>query len=76
VRKLGRSLAQAAISCRVCQQASDSEGEAAETQVWIQFAVECGYLDRAEARRLYSEYDEITGMLVSIIHNPTPWLIK
>src|SRR5450432_1487447 len=22
---------------------SDSEGEAAETQVWIQFAVECGY---------------------------------
>jgi four helix bundle protein len=55
---------------------SDSEGEAAETQVWLQFAVECGYLDRIEGRRLYSEYDEIIGMLVSMIHNPTPWLLK
>src|SRR5829696_9224743 len=25
---------------------SDAEAEAAETQVWIQFAVRCGYLDR------------------------------
>src|SRR5687767_4240175 len=25
---------------------SDSEGEAAETQVWLQFAVACGYIDR------------------------------
>lgn len=55
---------------------SDAEGEAAETQVWIQFAVECGCLDREEARRLYSDYDDILRMLVSIIHNPTPWLLK
>jgi four helix bundle protein len=25
---------------------SDAEAEAAETQVWIEFAVRCGYLDR------------------------------
>jgi len=55
---------------------SDSEGEAAETQVRIQFAVECGYLDRDAARRLYADYDDILGMLVSVIHNPTPWLLK
>ena len=55
---------------------SDSEGEAAETQVWIQFAVECGYLERTTARELYAEYDDILGMLVSMIHNPTPWLLK
>src|SRR6476619_2848607 len=28
---------------------SDSESEAAETQVWLQFAVESGYLDRDRA---------------------------
>lgn len=55
---------------------SDSEGEGAETQVWLQFAAECGYLDRDEGRRLYSEYDEILRMLVSMIHNPIPWLLK
>ena len=28
---------------------SDCESEAAETQVWLQFAVECGYVDRERA---------------------------
>lgn len=55
---------------------SDAEGEAAETQVWIQFAVECGYLERHATRALYAEYDDILGMLVTIINNPTPWLLK
>jgi four helix bundle protein len=55
---------------------SDSEGEAAETQVWIQFAVECGYFERDTARLLYAEYDDILGMLVRIINNPAPWLLK
>ena len=31
----------AAFVCKLC----DSEGEAAETQVWIEFAVKCGYLE-------------------------------
>src|ERR1700682_2711418 len=31
---------------------SDSESDAAETQVWIEFAVKCGYLDRAPAEGL------------------------
>jgi four helix bundle protein len=32
---------------------SDSEGEAAETQVWIEFAVNCKYLDPETGRELY-----------------------
>ncbi|MBL9187192.1 MAG: four helix bundle protein [Opitutaceae bacterium] len=55
---------------------NDCEGEAAETQMWIQFAVECGYLERGPARELYAEYDDILGMLVSMINNPAPWLLK
>lgn len=55
---------------------NECEGEAAETQVWIQFAVKCGYLDREEAHKLYSEYDDILGMLVRMINNPEAWLLK
>jgi four helix bundle protein len=29
---------------------NDCEAEAAETQVWLKFAVKCGYLDRNSAR--------------------------
>jgi four helix bundle protein len=54
---------------------SDSECEAAETQVWLQFAVECKYLSRDRARTLYSAYDEILAMLVEIINHPEPWLL-
>lgn len=52
---------------------SDAEAEAAETQTWIQFAVECGYLSKAAATPLYSDYDKIIGMLVTMATNPTKW---
>src|ERR1051326_4057401 len=32
---------------------SDAESELAETQVWLEFAVKCGYLDREIAKELY-----------------------
>src|SRR5262245_19874332 len=35
---------------------SDSESEATETQVWIEFAVKCKYLDRDRAEPLYRAY--------------------
>ena len=52
---------------------SDCEGEAAETQTWLQFAVECGYLKSPEARPLYQEYDEIIAMLVTMNQNAESW---
>ena len=33
---------------------ADSEGEAAETQVWLEFAGKCKYLKREEAAELYA----------------------
>ena len=53
----------------------DAEGEAAETQVWLQFAVSCGYLAPETARLLYAEYDEIIGMLVRMITRPEDWIL-
>lgn len=54
---------------------SDAEGEAAETQTWLQFAVECGYMTHAKAEMLTNEYDSILGMLVRMISNPDSWIL-
>ena len=55
---------------------SDSEAEAAETQTWLEFAVECEYVDKKTARELYQSYNNILGKLVKMGNNPTPWLMK
>jgi four helix bundle protein len=54
---------------------SDSESEAAETQVWIAFAMKCGYLERDQSVPLYKSYDEILRMLVAMINKPQSWVI-
>ncbi len=54
---------------------TDAEGEAAETQTWIQFAVSCGYLEAEAGRPLYSEYDEIIAMIVHMITHPDDWTL-
>jgi four helix bundle protein len=55
---------------------SDSEAEAAETQTWLQFAVECGYLPREIAAELYSEYDTVLGMLIHMITHAQDWTLS
>lgn len=55
---------------------SDSEGEAAETQTWIEFAVECGYLPKEMGRKLYATYDEIIGTFVGMINHPETWVLN
>lgn len=52
-----------------------AEAEAAETQVWLEFAVKCGYLDVAVARKLYTAYDNILGKLVMMIRHSEKWII-
>lgn len=54
----------------------DSEAEAAETQSWIQFSVECGCMDREVGRELFQEYDAILGMLIKMITNASDWVVR
>src|SRR5436190_19946348 len=54
---------------------SDAETEAAETQVWLEFAVECTYIDRDRAAALYHKYNQILGSIVHMINNPQQWTI-
>jgi four helix bundle protein len=54
---------------------SDSEGESAETQVWLEFAVKCQYLDANRAKDLHRRYEEILRMIVAMITQPQHWVI-
>jgi four helix bundle protein len=54
---------------------NDSEGEAAETQTWLEFAVKCGYLSKEKGRALFKIYDEIIAILVTMINHPASWVL-
>ena len=52
---------------------SDADTEAAETQVWLDFALRCGYLGQEDRDRLYRLYDTVCGGLVKMMANPNRW---
>ena len=54
---------------------NDCEAEAAETQVWIQFVVECGYLKSDSGEALYITYNQVLGSLVKMINYPDNWIL-
>jgi four helix bundle protein len=55
---------------------NDSESEAAETQTWLDFAVACEYLEQPMAQEIAQIYDRVLAMLVTMINNPDPWILK
>ena len=55
---------------------SDSEAEAAETQVWIELAVRSGYMDAGTGKELYEEYDALIGTLVGMAQHKDAWTRK
>ena len=52
------------------------EEESLETQVWLDFAVSCGYLEVNEQERLSKIYASIIGTLVGMITHADKWTIK
>ena len=55
---------------------NDAEGEAAETQVHLEFAFHHSYLSRNQFLSVDDAYDKIIGQLVKMIDEPDKWLIK
>ena len=49
---------------------ADADGEATETQVWLDFARDCGYLSPQRQAELTTGYEEIGRMLGGMISNP------
>ena len=54
---------------------SFSEGEAAETQVWLEFAEACQYIDISVRIDLEGKYEQILGMHVTMIRDPEKWKV-
>ena len=52
---------------------NDAEGEAAETQVWLDYALACEYIDESKHNTLFEKYDHIIEMLVKMQTNPEQW---
>ncbi|HEY9623571.1 MAG TPA: four helix bundle protein, partial [Crinalium sp.] len=55
---------------------NECEAEAAETQVWLKFAVKCQYLERGQGRELYAIYNQVLSGLVNLRTKSEPWIIK
>jgi four helix bundle protein len=49
---------------------TDCDGEATETQVWLDFALDCGYMNRESHDRLTEGYEEVGRMLSGMMANP------
>jgi four helix bundle protein len=58
-----------------CDKLNGAESEPAETRVWIEYSVRCGYLSRKEGHEIHRAYDRIMGKLVVMQKKPDPWLI-
>jgi four helix bundle protein len=55
---------------------SDAEAEAAETEVWLEMAVRCGYLDLEKSTELEQQYEQILGKLVNMLTHADQWSIR
>ena len=55
---------------------NDAESEACETQVWVEFARRCKYLENTICDDMDTEYDQIMGQMVNMINQADKWLIK
>jgi|SRR5690606_29189821 len=51
----------------------DCEGEAAETQVWLKYALRCGYIRQQTYQDLHHKYEQILGMLVNMGLQAEKW---
>lgn len=52
---------------------SDAEGEAAETQNWLDFSLKCLYITESEYKALDETYENIIGKLVNMSLHPENW---
>ena len=52
---------------------SHADAEAAETIVWLDIAMDCGYLEKKEHEELVDRYSHICAQLTIMMANPEQW---
>jgi four helix bundle protein len=55
---------------------TDADGENGETETWLDFAHDCGYLPKDDHAALVEKRREIGAMLGSMISNPSPFILR
>ncbi len=55
---------------------SDSDAECAETQTWLDFSRDCGYISAEICERLNKDYEEVGRMIGGMISNPEKFTPK
>lgn len=55
---------------------NDAEGEAAETQTHLEFAMRCRYLSPERTTSLDQRYERLLGQLVTMSARPEVWVIQ
>ncbi len=55
---------------------TDSDAENSETDTWLDFARDCGYLNEEDYKRLTSKCSDIGKMLGAMLKNPKKFLLK
>jgi four helix bundle protein len=55
---------------------TDADGENSETDGWLDFARDCGYLSPEDHGRLSGQAGEVGAMLGTMIKEPSPFFIK
>jgi four helix bundle protein len=55
---------------------NDSEGEAAETQVWLDISLRTQLISEDQWRKLNEQYEIILGQLVKMISEPQKWCLS
>ena len=55
---------------------TDCDGENAETDTWLDFAKECGYLPLADHDRLVESCHNVGRMLGAMLKNPDPFILS
>jgi four helix bundle protein len=52
---------------------TDSLGEENETEVWLDYSKDCGYIQKSTHENLITEYLEVKKILISMINSPDKW---
>lgn len=52
---------------------NEAEAEAAETQTWIEFAVNCGYLDKEKGANFTAGYESVLKTLAAMGRHSESW---
>jgi len=55
---------------------TDADGENSETDTWLDFAKDCGYLSLNDHNHLSNECSAVGAMLGAMLNNPDPFFIR